>query len=329
MRIRYSLNLMILIILSLFFLNPFNLFVNAQIYPSHPIQLIIPIPAGGGGDINGRLLVEELGKILKTQIVVLNKPGAADTLGTDAVARSKKDGYTIGYTSSAAMVYARIINPEIVPYDPIKDFEPLGLHVFFPLAIAVQESSPWKTFPELIDYAKKNPGKIRVSSPGLGSTAHFNLELVQFLTGAQLTHIPFKGGESVITALLGGHVEATFDAIGKIMPHVDSGKMRILLISRKFSKYPNIPTITDLGFKQELLSAWFGLFAPAGIPEEVKKVLIPSIEKAINTPELKAKIENRGYIPEYKSPSELKTLIINNYETARALAIKLGLGKQS
>lgn len=303
-------------------------FAQAQPYPSHSIQLIIPIPAGGGGDVNGRLLVEELGKILGTQIVVVNKPGAADTLGTDAIARSKKDGYTIGYTSSAAMVYARIINPETVPYDPVKDFEPLGLHVFFPLAIAVQGSSPWKTFGELIDYAKKNPGKIRVSTPGQGSTAHFNLEMVQSLTGTQLTHIPFKGGESVITALLGGHVEATCDAIGKIMPHADAGKMRVLLMSRKFSIYPNVPTITELGYKQDLLSAWFAMFAPAGIPEDVKKVLIPAIEKAINTPELKAKIENRGYIADYKSPAELKKLLVSDYETARSLASKLGLSKQ-
>jgi len=302
--------------------------VQAQSFPSHTIQLIIPIPAGGGGDVNGRLLVEELGKILGQQMVAVNKPGAADTLGTDAIARSKKDGYTLGYTSSAAMVYARIINPENVHYDPIKDFDPLGLHCFFPLSIAVQESSPWKTFGDLIDYAKRNPGKIRVSTPGLGSTAHFNLEMVQSLTGAQLTHIPFKGGEAVITALLGGHVEATFDAIGKIMPHADAGKMRILLLSRKFSQYPNIPTITELGYKQELLSAWFALFAPFGIPEEAKKVLVPAIEKAIKLPELKAKIENRGYIVDYKSPAELKKLTVSDYETAHSLATKLGLSKQ-
>ncbi len=122
--------------------------IHAQPYPSRPIQLIIPIPAGGGGDVNGRLLVEEMIKLLGQQIVVVNKPGASDTLGTDALAKSKKDGYTLGYTSSAAMVYSRITNPEIVAYDPVKDFDPLGSHTFFPLAVAVQASSPWKTFNE-------------------------------------------------------------------------------------------------------------------------------------------------------------------------------------
>ncbi len=107
------------------------------------------------------------------------------------------------------MVYARVTEPAGVPYDPVKDFDPLGLHTFFPLSVAVQASSPWKTFNELVDYAKKNPGKLRVSTAGMGSTANFNVEITQSLTGAQFTHVPFKGGEAVVTALLGGHVEVT------------------------------------------------------------------------------------------------------------------------
>ena len=301
--------------------------VHAQPYPNRPIQLIISIPAGGGGDVNARLLADVLTKNLGVQFIPVNKPGAADTVGADAIAKSKKDGYTIGYTSSGAMVTTRIVNPENVHYDPIKDFDQLGLHVFFPTAFAVQESSPWKTFGELIDYAKKNPGRIRVSTTGLGSNAHFNLELMQVLTGAQFTHIPFKGGESVITALLGGHVEATMDALGKIIPHAEAKKLRVLLMTRKFSMFPNVPTITDLGYKQELVSSWFALFAPAGIPEEAKKVLIPALEKAINDPELKVKIENRGYISDYKSPDDLRKLIVSNEETVRAIAIKVGLAK--
>jgi tripartite-type tricarboxylate transporter receptor subunit TctC len=301
--------------------------VQAQPYPNRPIQLIIPIPAGGGGDVTGRLVAEELGKILKMQVIVTNKAGAGNALGTEFVAKSKKDGYTIGYTSSAAIVYAPIMNPENVTYDMIKDFDPLGLHVFFASGFAVQESSPWKTFPELLEYAKKNPGKIRVSTPGLGSTVHFNLEMIQSMTGTQLTHIPYKGGEAVITALLGGHVEATFDAIGKIMPHAEAGKMRVLLLTKKFSQFPNVPTITELGYKEDLLSAWFAFYAPAGIPEEFKQVLVPAIEKAIRVPDVKAKIERMGYVVEYKSPADLKKVMVTDYETARSIATKLGMSK--
>jgi len=301
--------------------------VQAQPYPNRPIQLIIPIPAGGGGDVTGRLVAEELEKILKMQIIVVNKAGAGNALGTEFVAKSKKDGYTIGYTSSAAIVYAPIMNPENVTYDMIKDFDPLGLHVFFASGFAVQESSPWKTFPELLEYAKKNPGKIRVSTPGLGSTVHFNLEMIQSMTGTQFTHIPYKGGEAVITALLGGHVEATFDAIAKIMPHAEAGKMRVLLLTKKFSGFPNVPTMTELGYKEDLLSAWFAFYAPAGIPEEVKRVLVPAIEKAIRVPEVKAKIESLGYVAEYKSPADLKKVMVADYETARSIATKLGMSK--
>ncbi len=300
---------------------------QAQPYPNRPIQFIIPIPAGGGGDVNARMLLEELGKDLGAQFLPINKPGAADTVGTDLTSKSKPDGYTIGYTGSSALVAGRVLNPENVHYDAIKDFDHLGLHVYFPLSLAVQADSPWKTFGDLVDYAKKNPGKIRVSTIGLGGMSHLNVELIQSLTGIQLTHIPFKGGEAVTTALLGGHVEASADAVGKFMPHVDAGKLRVLVLSRKFSLLPNVPTMKELGYKEDMFSSWFSLTAPAGIPEEAKKVLIPAIRKAINQPELKKKIEERGYIVDYKSPAELGQIIQNDYVSIKALATKLGLAK--
>jgi tripartite-type tricarboxylate transporter receptor subunit TctC len=310
-----------------FCLMSLPLMAHAEPYPNKPIQLIMPIPAGGGGDVNGRIMLDDLTKILGQQIIVSNKPGASDTLGTDALAKSKKDGYTLGYTSSAAMVYSRVTNPESVPYDPVKDFDPLALHTFFPLAVAVQANSPWKTFNELVDYAKKNPGKLRVSTAGVGSTSNFDVEIVQSLTGAQFTHVPFKGGEAVVTALLGGHVEVSFDIIGKFIPHVEGGKLRLLLVSRKVSSFPNLPTIKELGYSRDLLSGWHAMFGPAGLPEDVKKILVPAIEKAMKQPGGKGKIENLGYVVEYKSPEELRKLIINDYETAKAIAVKLGLSK--
>jgi tripartite-type tricarboxylate transporter receptor subunit TctC len=268
-----------------------------------------------------------MAKILGTQIIVVNKPGAALTLGTDAVVRSKKDGYTLVYTSSGALVYARVINPETVPYNPSKDLEPLGVHLFYPLTVTVQETSPWKTLPELVDYAKKNPGKLRVSTTGVGSTDHFNVGIIQSVTGAQFTHVPFKGGESVVAALLGGHVEVTFDTLSKVLPHVEAGKLRILVISKKRAEFPNIPTLTELGYKQGMISAWFGFYAPSGIPDEVKNTLVSAIEKVINNPELKAKTEKLGFIVDYKSPAESRKLGEEDYERALVIAEKLGIRK--
>ncbi len=300
---------------------------HAQPYPNRPIQIIIGQPPGAAGDITCRPLAEELGKILGVQVIVINKPGASATLGIAAVVRSKKDGYTIAYTNTSGIVYARASNPETVPYDPFKDLEPLGLHLFFPLTVTVQESAPWKTFNELIDYAKKNPGQLRMATHGQGSIDHFNMELMQSMTGAQFNHIPFKGGPEVVTALLGGHVELIDEAYTLVLPHVRAGKFRMLFLSKKTPDFPNIPTMTQLGYKQDLLSAWFALHAPVGIPEEVRNVLVPAIEKAIKNPAIKDKIEKMGYIVDYKTPEELKKLSMEDYETANAIAIKIGLHK--
>jgi tripartite-type tricarboxylate transporter receptor subunit TctC len=297
----------------------------AQPYPNRPIQLIIPNVPGAIVDINARALAEELGKILGTQIVPLNKPGAGTMLGMDIVAKSKKDGYTLSYTGNSGIVYARILNPETLPYDPDKDLEPLGLHVYVPMAIAVQANSPWKSFRDVLDDAKKNPGKIRVNTIGVGSTNHFYLEVVQSLTGTQFTHIPFKGGESVITALLGGHVEMTCDAANKFTAHVESGKLRVLLLSNKMAEFPQAQTMNDLGYKEQLPSVWFAMYGPSGLPEEVKKVLIPAIEKAIKQPELRARIEKLQFVVQYKSPAEMRKNVAEEYERGLAIANKVGL----
>ena len=301
--------------------------LHAQPYPNRPIQLVIPGAAGSVLDVAGRFLGEELGKILGTQLVPIDKPGAGFTMGTDFVVRAKKDGYTLAYTNSAAIVWGRVLKPETVPYDPDKDLEPLGLHLFFPNAIAVQKNAPWKTFADLLDDAKKNPAKIRVSTTGIGSSSHFNLEIIQSLSGAQFNHVPFKGGESVITALLGGHVEMTFHAINMIAPHLESGKLRILLLTNKLAEFPNVPTINDLGFKEELFTSWFAMYGPIGLPEEVKKVLIPAVEKAIKNPELKARLEKMQFIVSYKSPAELRKMMAEEYDKALRIAIKVGIRK--
>ena len=242
--------------------------------------------------------------------------------------KGKKDGYTLLYVGPSALVYAMASNPEQVPYDPFKDLEPLGLHCFIPTVIAVQESSPLKTFADLIESAKKNPGGLRMGIPGSpGSIEAFNVELVQSLTGAQFTMVPFKGGNAALAALLGGHADVFFIANNLADSQVKAGKVRRLILTKKMREHPNVPTITELGYKQNLLIPWFGFFGPAGMPEEVKRVLIPAIEKTIKNPELEAKIATLGYIVEYKSPSELNDLVRSQYEIARALAVKLGLRK--
>jgi tripartite-type tricarboxylate transporter receptor subunit TctC len=299
---------------------------QAQSYPSRPIQLIIPYVPGATGDITARMLAEELEKILGQKIVPLNKPGASAVLGTDAAVRAKKDGYTLLYAGASALIYAPVSNPEIVHYDPFKDVEPLGFHYFFPQTITVRSDAPWKTFPELVDYARKNPGKLRVSTIGVGSTPHFILEMMMSITGTQFTHVPFEGGETVMTALLGGHVEVTCDGLAKVKPHADAGKMRVLLITNKMPAFPEIPTITEFGYKEGLFATWFALYSPSGIPEEVRKVLVPAIEKAVNL--TKPRVDKMGSLAEYKSPADLKKMTEDEYKKALEIAKRIGLGKK-
>lgn len=297
----------------------------AEHYPDRPITFIVSQVAGATMDVSARILAAELEKILGTTIVVVNKPGAATVLGTETAVRAKKDGYTILITGSSSMTFAPITNPESVHYDPGKDLEFLGLFYYFPNTITVRADSPWKTFPEFVDYSKKNPGKIRVSTTGVASGPHFVVEMIQAITGAQLTHVPFKGGESVVTALLGGHVEATCDNVQKLKPHVDAGKLRFLVITRKLADLPNVPTITEFGYKQGLVTSWFGIFAPAGIPEDAKKVLLPALEKAITN--VKPKIDAMGNITEYKPPVEFRKVWSEEYKQVEEIATRIGLRK--
>lgn len=222
--------------------------LQAQPYPHRPIQLIIPMGPGTGTDINGRILTEELKRILKTEIFVVNKPGASQTIGTDAVVKSKKDGYTLLYAGGAAII-AKAIEPETVPYDPLRDLEPLGLHAFFPVVIAVPESSPCKTFNDFLDDAKKAPGKTRISSLGFQTHSSFNLVILESLTGAKFNQVPFKEGMAAITNMLGGNVEATCISMSMVLPFVSQGKTRILLTSKKMMEFPEIPVLNDLGYK--------------------------------------------------------------------------------
>lgn len=246
---------------------------------------------------------------------------------SEAVVRSKKDGYTLLYANTTAMVYSRIPNPEIVPYDPVKDLEPLGMHLWVPAALVVKEGSPWKTLSGYLDYAKKNPGKLTVAIHSAGSIEHFNLEIIKSLTDTQFNMIPFKGPAEAVTAMLGGHVDSTFIGLTLVLPHVKSEQMKILLTSRKWSELPDLPTITELGYKQELGAGWFAFYAPAGIPEEVKKVLVSAFERIARNPEMKSKIDKMGFSVDYRSPAELKRIMIEDFETAMAIAKKIGLQK--
>jgi tripartite-type tricarboxylate transporter receptor subunit TctC len=297
--------------------------VSAQRYPNRPITFVVP-----GGlmlDTSCRVFSEEISRILKIQCPVVAKPGGSLTIGTDYVVRSKKDGYTILYTATAPLIVPKILRPKSISYDWEKDLEPLGGRALFPFTVVVREDSPWKTFGEFIDYAKKHPGEIRVGTPGIETISNFDLEIIKSQTGTEFTHVPIESGPAI--ALLGGHIEAAIIPITETVSYIQAGKLRLLLVSNKLPDFPNAPTMKELGHKQDILLTWFGLYGPSGIPEEARKVLVPAVEKAVKTPEVKARIEKLHFLCDYISPADMKKQIMEEYQTVSAVAAKLGLSK--
>ena len=300
---------------------------TAETYPSGPITLVIPLAPGDSTDTTGRVMAEELAKLLKVPVVPVNRPGAGMVIGTDSVVKAKKDGYTILITPNASLVSARILNPESVTYDPLKDLTPLGLTTRTPILLAVREDAPYRSFPEMVEFAKKHPGKVRAGSVGTGSVGHLNIEMINSLTGAGITMVPFKGGAPGITALLGGHVEGGAYSLGALSSHLKSGALRGMVISNTFPGFSEIPTLAQLGHKQNLLGVWFAFFAPAGVPAEVTKTLVAAIEKVAKDPAVAAKLATFGILQDYAPPDKLVAEIRDEHQIVEALARKAGLVK--
>jgi len=292
--------------------------INAQTYPAHPIQLIVPMAPGDTVDLAGRAIATELAKILKNPVIVNNKPGGGSTAGADFVVKGKKDGYTLLFANSN-IYYAHAMNPADVPYNPLTDLDPLCLAVSTPLTVAVNTDAPWKTFQELVTYMKSNPGKVRASSTGVGGVGHFNLEVIMNETGAQINMIPYKGASPAMTALMGGHVEMSVLSLSLIHPQLQAGKLRALLISKKTPEFPNIPTMKQLGYKNDMSSVLFAFYAPMGTPESVKKTLASPLEKAIKAPEVVKAMEQLGAVEDYVPGPEYKKMMTSEYEMVKKL----------
>ncbi len=299
--------------------------LQAQTYPGQPIQLVIPMTPGDITDLTGRALSTELSKNLKTPVVVVNKPGGGATIGSEFVARSKKDGYTLLYANSN-IYYAHAMNPETVACNPLQDLDALCLATSIPIVVMVQAESPWKTLKELVDYAKQNPGKVRVSTTGVGGVGHFNLEVIRAETGTDMTMVPYKGASPAMTALLGGHVEAGILSTGLVMAQVQAGKLRALSISQKLQEFPNVPMLRDLGYKRDIVSVRNAFYAPVGLPDSVKKILVPALEKTVQSAEVVQAVRQVGAHLDYVPATEYKKMMAEEYGMVKQLLKKSGTG---
>jgi tripartite-type tricarboxylate transporter receptor subunit TctC len=301
--------------------------VHAQSYPKQAINLLIPLAPGDATDVAGRTIGEGLSKLLKVPVVAINKPGGGGTVGTDSAVKAPKDGYTILITNNASLIYNRILTPETVPYDPFKDLIALGLVARTPIILAVNSNAPFKNFAEMAEYGKKNPGNVRIGTVGPGSVGHFTVEIVNSLTGADMTMIPFKGAGPAVTAALGGHIEGAAAAQGVVAEHLKAGSMRGIVASTKMPEFPQIPTLAQLGYKQNLLGVWSALFAPAGVSSEVSKTLIAALEKVMKDPAVGSRLANLGMVADYEPPEKLIAEIREEHRAVEQIAKKAGLIK--
>lgn len=273
--------------------------VNAQgAWPARPITLVVPFPPGGSVDIMARQYSEPLSRILGVPVVVDNRPGAGGSVATQTVARSKPDGYTLAVSSQSSHLANPLTQPKI-GYDPIKDFESIAMLGRQPNALVVHSSVPVRTFAEFLAYAKKNPGKLDYGSGGVGSMGQLNVEMLKAATGIYATHIPYRGGNQLITAVLSNEVQFILDNLVIMLPHIKEGKVRVLAVAseQRLPQLPDVPTLAELGYPQLNLSSWTGIAAPAGTPAPVVQKLYQAVRQAASDPAMQNALRSRGVVP--------------------------------
>ena len=267
---------------------------STQRYPAQPITLILPYAPGGSADFLARPMMAELQKRLGQPVVIDYKAGAGGTIATAALAKSKPDGYTL-----LMVLSAHAINPSIypsLPYDTKKDFAPITLLARLPQILVVRSDSPFKTLPDLITYAKANPGKLSFGSAGNGNTSHLGAEMLQAQSGIKMEHIPYKGSGPAVVALLGGEIDLMFDSFSTSYPQIKAGKFRALgLASTKRSPLlPSVPTIAEF-LPDFSMDGLYGLIAPAGTPRYVIDKLNLAFNEVAHDPKVKAQLNSTGY----------------------------------
>jgi tripartite-type tricarboxylate transporter receptor subunit TctC len=282
----------------------------APAYPSKPIRVIVPFPAGGGTDIIAREVTNKVAMSTGWTFVVDNKPGSGGNLGVDAAAKAPADGYTIvlGQTSNLA------INPTLfshLPYDPVKDLTPISLVASAPLVLVTPVSSPYKTLADVIKASKAKPGALNIASPGNGTVAHLSGELLQKTAGIKLIHVPYKGAAQAVNDLIGGQVDLYLSSVPTLLAHIKSGKLRPLAVTsaKRVDDLSQVPTIAESGYAGFEASTWFGFAAPAATPKDIVTRLNAEFNKALKSPDLAKKLNDQGALVLGGSPEAFGTQI--------------------
>ena len=285
--------------------------VHAQAFPSKPVRLIVPVPAGSGLDTISRQFGQRLALVWGQPVVVENRVGANFILGTEHVARSAPDGYTLLVAPDAALT----VNPHLyakLPYDPVKDLAPVTQLVTFTQMLVAAVSMPANSIAELVTYSKANPGRISYASFGVGSQPHLLGEMVKFRTGADLTHVPYKGIPQALTAVIAGETQLTWSSPFSIVGHIRSGKLKALALAaaQRTPLLPEVPTFAELGMPDIEYTQWFGLFAPATTPRPLIDRIHADFSRLLTDPEVRDReLVGKGYEPSGLAPDLFAALI--------------------
>jgi tripartite-type tricarboxylate transporter receptor subunit TctC len=300
--------------------------IGANDYPNRPIMLVVPYPAGGGNDIVARAIAEKMSRILGQQVVVDNRGGAGGTLGTRQVARSAPDGYTLGLAGTGTFG----INPTLytnVGYDPRTDFTPIGPIASAPMIVLVHPSLPANSINDLIALANKTPGKINYASAGSGTAMHLAAELFAGMSKTSFTHIPYRGTGPAIGDLLGGHVSLFFSSLAPAISIVKDGKVRPLAMTggQRSRAFPDLPLVSESGVPGYEATQHYGLVAPAGTPPEIVQKLSAALRTALESEEVRARIETDGAEPFSSTPAEYAAYLDREERKWSAIVRQLGL----
>jgi tripartite-type tricarboxylate transporter receptor subunit TctC len=278
----------------------------AQTYPSRPITVVVPFPPGASNDALARITRDSLSEILGQPIVIENRPGAAGSTGAGSVASAAPDGYTLLISVNAPITMNGFLQKNF-PFDPRTAFAPVAHAADTTLVLAVHEAVPAKTVTELVDYAKKNPGKLSFGSAGVGSGHHITGELLKQKTGIDVTHIPYRGSGPAIQDLVAGHIPISFGTPPAILPQAAAGKIRMLAVSedRRFPDLPDVPTIAETVPGVSIPISWLGLLAPAGTPKPIVDRLSAAMAATVKKPDVIAKLKQQGMLAVGEGPEAL------------------------
>ena len=284
-------------------------FAMAQDFPNKPIKLIVPFPPGGPNDIIARTVGQRMSEILKQPVVIDNRGGQGGVLGTDAVAKSKPDGYTIAIASAGALAISPSM--EKVAYDTLKDLQPITLVAKVPEMLVVATSVPANDMKELVALAKAQPGKLNYASSGPGSLPHLAGELFKLTAKIEITHVPYRGAAPAVNDLLGQQVQMVFLDLPVLLPQINAGKLKPIAVGapHRVPTAPNVPTTAEVGMPDLQTENWYGMVGPANMPPEIVAVLNKATVEAMKDPGVVSKLASQGAILEGQTPEQFRAFI--------------------